>query len=233
MKKTLSLGFVTLATAAHLSAAPQISSGAYAGAAAGVSVLGGKYNYTHSQNGAQQTAMAFSLSKTSPAISVFAGYGMKVSGFWTAAEIFYQFDSLKNKQNPVIGNDEKSISSKATGAYGAAVHLGFLPAENCIAYVILGLEARKFKVTFADVPPATMNTQINKSYTSVAFAPGVGARFALTKELSLRAEYKYAMHRNKKLTDTAGIPGGGGSDTITVKHQPKVHTFNVGVVYTF
>jgi opacity protein-like surface antigen len=231
-KVLLSLSAAALVNAAQLSAAPKISSGAYAGVAAGISVLGGKYNYKHDQDNVQQNNMAFSLSKTSAAASVFAGYGMKISGFWTAAEIFYQFDSLKNKQTPYIANDGKAISSKSTGAYGAAIHLGFLPAENCVAYAILGMEARKFNVKFDDIPPVQMNVKINKSYTSIAFAPGVGARFALTKNLSIRTEYKYAMHRSKKLTDTAGN-GFGQIDRITVKHQPKVHAFNVGVVYNF
>jgi opacity protein-like surface antigen len=241
MKKTLSLGFATLATAAHLSAAPQISSGAYAGAAAGVSVLGGKNQLAISNDAAvagQQVLQDqgnFSLSKTSPAVMIFAGYGMKVSGFWTAAELFYQFDSLKDKQNPVFaGTTPKNLSSTSTGAYGLSAHLGFLPSENCTAYVILGVEARRFKVKFSDPTPANVSAAINKGYTSVAFVPGIGARFALTKELSLRTEYKYAMHRSKTLNASAkNTANAAQTDTVKIKHQPKVHSFNVGVVYSF
>jgi opacity protein-like surface antigen len=242
-KVLLSLSAAALVNAAQLSAAPQISSGAYAGVAAGVSVLGGKSNYNHKATddatGALviQNTMNFSLSKTSMAATIFGGYGMKVSGFWVAGELFYQLDSLKDKQQPNIASDEKSIGSKSTGAYGLAVHLGFMPSENCMAYAILGLEARKFSVKFTDTPPATIAATINKKYTSLAFAPGVGARFALTKNISIRTEYKYAMHRSKTLTASAESPaagfGRGNTDTVKIKHQPKVHTFNVGLVYTF
>jgi len=238
-KVLLSLSAAALVNAAQLSAAPQISSGAYAGVAAGVSVLGGKNQYDHKQIDAGgalviQNNMNFSLSKTSMAATIFGGYGMKVSGFWVAGELFYQLDSLKDKQQPNIALDEKSISSKSTGAYGLAVHLGFMPSENCVAYAILGLEARKFSVKFTDTPPATIAATINKKYTSLAFAPGVGARFALTKNISVRTEYKYAMHRSKTLTASAANPGTpADTDTVKLKHQPKVHTFNVGLVYTF
>lgn len=234
-KKLLSLSLAALATAAQLSAAaPKIAPGPYAGAALGVSVLGGKNNYNHVQDGDLQDDVDFSLSKTSPSFSIFGGYGMNFNNFWTAAEAFYQFDSFKDKKIPKMALDDKFISSKSSGAYGAAIHLGFLPNENCLAYAILGIEARKFNVAFYDIGNIKMNAKINKSYTSNAFAPGVGVRFALTNNLSVRTEYKYAIHRNKKLTDTAKVPDPNPEiDTITLKHQPKVHNFNVGVVYTF
>ena len=236
---SLCLGTVFAVASQASASSCQINSGAYAGISAGVSVLGGKNNFDHKQTDAAGALITgsnlnFSLSKTSMAATVFGGYGMKMNGFWVAGELFYQLDSLKDKQKPTIANDEKSISSKSTGAYGLAVHLGFMPSQNCVAYAILGMEARKFNVNFTDTPPATIAASINKNYTSLAFAPGVGARFALTKNISIRTEYKYAMHRSKKFTASAATPGApADKDTIQLKHQPKVHTFNVGVVYTF
>ena len=240
-KVLLSLSVAALVSAAQLSAAPQISSGAYAGVAAGVSVLGGKNALTTSNDAAVagrqvvQDQGNFSLSKTSMAATLFGGYGMKVSGFWLAAEVFYQFDSLKDKQNPVFaGTNAKTLQSTATGAYGAAVHLGFVPSENCVAYAILGIEARKFKVKFSDPVPANVSASVSKNYTSLAFVPGLGVRFALTKNISIRTEYKYAMHRSKTLDASArNTANAAQTDVVKVKHQPKVHTFNVGVVYTF
>lgn len=238
-KVLLSLSAAALVNAAQLSAAPKISSGAYAGVAAGVSVLGGKNGFTYSDDAGGPMEVSkqanFSLSKTSPALSIFAGYGKKISGFWTAAELFYQFDSLKNKENPIFtnGTEPKNIKSSSTGAYGASAHLGFLPAENCVAYLILGVEARRFKVQFSDPDPAQITPTINKGYTSIAFAPGVGARFALAKNISLRTEYKYAMHRTKTITSSATHSGAAYTDQVQLKHKPKVHNFSVGVVYSF
>lgn len=239
-KVLLSLSAAALVNAAQLSAAPKISSGAYAGVAAGISVLGGKNGFTHTDDtGARgnqqiQNQGNFSLSKTSPSLMVFGGYGMKFSGFWTAGEIFYQFDSMKSKQAPNFGADEKSLSSQTTGAYGASIHLGFLPSENCVAYAILGVEGRKFKVKFEDTPPVQIAGKINKNYTSIAFAPGLGMRFSLTKNLSIRTEYKYALYKSKKFavsSENANVAG--RTDIVTLKHQPKVHSFNVGMVYSF
>jgi len=240
-KVLLSLSAAALVNAAQLSAAPQISSGAYAGVAAGVSVLGGKNGFTYSNdsvaagNQVIQNQANFSLSKTSPALTMFGGYGMKVSDFWAAAELFYQLDRLRDKQNPVFGaNEPTSLKTSSAGAYGAAVHLGFLPSENCVAYAILGIEARRFKVQFSDPVDTNIAAKIRKNYTSIAFTPGFGVRFALTKKLSLRTEYKYAMHRKKTMSSSvhnANPPG--YDDMVTLKHQPKVQTFSVGVVYNF
>ncbi|MBP9829447.1 MAG: outer membrane beta-barrel protein [Proteobacteria bacterium] len=240
-KVLLSLSAAALVNAAQLSAAPQISSGAYAGVAAGISVLGGKNKLTTSNDaggGAQilQDQGNFSLSKASAAAILFGGYGAKINEFWLGGEVFYQFDSLKDKQNPAFaGAQPVTLKSASTDAYGASLHLGFLPAENCVAYAILGVEMRKFKVQFSDPTPAGyMSTSINKKYNSLAFVPGVGMRFALVKNLSFRTEYKFAMHRGKKVGasgENARNPG--QLDVVTIKHQPKVHSFNIGVVYNF
>ena len=239
-KVLLSLSAAALVNAAQLSAAPQISSGAYAGVAAGVSVLGGKNELTllHDAAGlapqAVQNQASFSLSRASTAAMIFGGYGAKVSGFWLAGELFYQFDSLKNKQSPTFGAESGSIlKSSSAGAYGASAHLGFFPADNCVVYAILGIETRGFKMQFSG-PAALTSASINKRYTSVAFVPGVGTRFALTNNISIRAEYKYAMHRSKTVsssTSSANTPG--QTDVAKIKYQPRIQSFNVGLVYNF
>lgn len=75
----------------------------------------------------------------------------------------------------------------------------------------------------------------NKSYNSVAFVPGVGARVNLTKNVSMRAEYKYAFHRSKATVASAPNQalGVGGTDTSTLKQSPRIHTFHMGLVYSF
>lgn len=242
MKKiALSLTLATL-TASHLTASAQITSGAYLGAAAGVSVLGGKNKLTTSNDGfvaggPQQinNQMSLSLSKASPSASVFAGYGLKFSNFWAAAEVFYQMDALKGKQVSTLGivDEEATLKASTNGAYGASVHLGFLPADNFSLYAILGTELRKFKVSFSAQDNIT-SVKIAKKYTSIAFVPGIGARFALTKNLSLKTEYRYAMHRSNKMSGSAAstvVPG--QTDEVALKYQPRVHNFNIGFVYNF
>jgi opacity protein-like surface antigen len=74
---------------------------------------------------------------------------------------------------------------------------------------------------------------VSKKYNSWGFVPGVGARISLTKAVSLKAEYKYALHRSKTITASAANPAVGGTDTGTLKTAPRIQTFHVGVVYSF
>jgi len=235
---SLCLGTVFAVAAQANASSCQINSGAYAGISAGLSAQSGKSNFVNSTNGGAgpqivQNTHNASLSKNSMAAALFAGYGMKFSGFWAAAELFYQLDRLNTKEEMTLsGNNGNTLKSSSTGAYGAAVHLGFVPNNNCIAYAILSVEARRFNVKFSDTAdPVNIQAVLKKSYTSIAFAPGVGVRFALSKNISLRTEYKYAMHRSKKLSATG--TAAGVTDVVTIKHKPQVHTFNVGVVYSF
>jgi opacity protein-like surface antigen len=106
-----------------------------------------------------------------------------------------------------------------------------------VIYGILGVEARKFKVGFND-SSKVIEPVINKKYTSVAFTPGVGARFAVSENLSIRAEYKCAIHKSKTI-NVSGInqqyrAGGALADQkVSIKVSPVVHSFNVGLVYSF
>jgi opacity protein-like surface antigen len=239
---SLCLGTVFAVAADANASSCQINSGAYAGISAGLSAQSGKSNFTDTNNGGGltpqkvQNSLNSSLSKNSLAAAIFGGYGMKFSGFWVAAEAFYQFDKLNTKDNMTLsgGSTGNILKSSSTGAYGAAIHLGFVPNNNCIAYAILGVEARRFKVNFADTANNNISAVVKKGYTSIAFAPGVGVRFALSKNLSLRTEYKYAMHGTKKITASArNAVQAAQTDIVTIKHKPQIHSFNVGLVYSF
>ncbi|MEI7493485.1 MAG: outer membrane beta-barrel protein [Alphaproteobacteria bacterium] len=234
---SLCLGTVFAVVADANASSCQINSGAYAGISAGISNLSGsgEFNAKNHVAGFDNLIQPNKFSKTSAGAGLFAGYGMKFSGFWAAAELFYQFDRLNNvnKFKVISYVQDKKLQTNSTGAYGAAVHLGFVPSNNCIAYAILGAEVRNFKVKFSDSAHDIAAT-INKKYTSIAFTPGLGVRFSLTKNISVRTEYKYAMHRSKNITSSATNPNAGGSiDTLTLKNAPKIHSFNLGLVYSF
>lgn len=223
-----------------------VKSGAYAGISAGVSHLGGKNDYTIANS--DSTEIVFSnkggLSTTTFAGNLFAGYGLKFNSLWFAAEAGYQFDNLKNKQiSRAAAADFKSsninLTSKSKGAFGASVHTGLFATTGTVVYAILGLESRSFKVKFTDNASqfASSFNSFKKNYRSTAFAPGLGARFTVAKNIALKTEYKCAMHKRKKISisgaDLAGGPYGGGTDTLSIKHSPKVHSFMVGAAYTF
>lgn len=233
-------------TAALTAGDCSVKSGMYAGVSAGVSSLGGKNDYTISNS--DPTEIVFSnkggLSNTTFAGNLFAGYGLKFNSLWFAGEVSYQFDNLKNKQiSRAAAADYKSsninLTSKSNGAFGASVHAGFFANSGTAVYAILGLESRSFKVRFTDNASqftASFNS-FKKNYRSTAFAPGLGARFTVAKNIALKTEYKCAMHKRKKISisgaDLSGGPYGGGTDTLLIKHSPKVHTFMVGAAYTF
>jgi outer membrane autotransporter protein len=233
--KILAALALTTALVTGLQAQCQINSGAYVGLSAGGAHLAGKNEFTTFNDVINQAdKFNIKLSKTSIAASLFGGYGMKLSSFWVAAELFYQFDQLKDSTDDFTlqGNGGKKLESKSDGTYGAAAHLGFIPNGNCVVYAILGVEARRFKVNFADTDDNRINAKINKSYTSTAFAPGIGIRIAISKNISVRTEYKCAIHRKKEFQDTQPNPV-GGNDTVKIKQSPTVHSFNVGLVYSF
>jgi opacity protein-like surface antigen len=234
---SLCLGTVFAVASQASASSCQINSGAYAGISAGVSTLTGSGEFTAKNSAGifRDVSAPNKLSKSSAAAALFGGYAMKFGSFFTAAELFYQFDNLKNTNEfeLISLNKDKKVETKSSGSYGAAVHLGFLPSNNCVLYAIAGLDVRQIKVKFSEsASPIDIHATANKKCTSIAFAPGVGVRFSLTKNISLRTEYKYAMHRIKKLTGTATNPN-GGADTVTMKSSPKVHSFNLGVVYSF
>lgn len=220
-----------LMTSALIAGDCGFKSGAYAGVSAGASHMGGKNEVSHDDTDLIQFYKSKGHnSATTFAAAAFAGYGMKLGAFWAAAELFYQFDNLdsKNKVQALGNRRDKTVSVKTSGAYGANAHLGFLANDKAIAYIIAGVESRRVKMKYTDenndIAPAG---QPKKSYTSVAFVPGVGVRFNVAKSLSMRAEYKYAMHKKKKMAATAG------TETLTVKNTPQIHSFQIGAVYTF
>ena len=223
-----------LATSAH--SACQINSGAYVGLSVGGAHLGGKNDFSHTNDGApNNTATNNSgVSANSFAASIFAGYGLKFNNLWTALELFAQFDNLKDKNEFKVNAQNNSNFKKITsnGAFGGAVHLGYT-FNNCIIYAIAGAEVRRFKAEFSSGDKDAIAAEVSKNYTSTAFAPGLGVRVNLSKNVSIRTEYKYAIHRKKTLNATATNAAIGGKDNITLKASPTIQTFNVGLVYSF
>src|SRR3989338_2760439 len=217
-----------------------VKSGAYAGISAGAAHLGGKNDYTIANSNPAETAFSnkAGLSATTFTGNLLAGYGLKFNSLWFAAEANYQFGNLKNKQisraasNNDIVSSNINLTSKSKGAFGVSIHAGMFANAGTAIYAILGLESRSFKVKFTDSASQFNNTfnSFKKNYRSTAFVPGLGVRFAIAKNIALKTEYKCAMHKRKKISISAvdsgaGGPYVGGRDTLSIKHNPKVHTF--------
>lgn len=237
--KILAALALTTALATGLQAQCQINSGAYVGLSAGVSNLGGKMDTAiGSQVGAPgyTNNLPSGISQTSAAGGIFAGYGMNFGSLWAAAELYYQFDQLSSKKEITqdIGTPQAfQVQSKSNGAWGANAHFGYVFNKSCVLYAIAGVDTRRFKVSATHAANNDFAVgSFSKSYTSVAFAPGLGVRINIAKNFAIRTEYKYAMHRNKNFNESKANPG-GGEDQVKIKHKPQVQYFNVGLVYAF
>ncbi len=216
-----------------------IKSGPYAGVSVGLSNLSGNQDFNSANSDPAQPTFTnrLRLSGNSVGASIFGGYGYRVNCTWLAAELSYLFDRVESKSTttaPAVPG-EKIFKGRSTGAFGGALHIGYIPHEVCAVYAILGLEVRRFRMSFEN--SATRDQDVfslnNKSYNSVAFVPGIGARLNLTKNVSMRAEYKFALHRSKSTSASAPNTGIGGTDTSTLKQSPRIQTFHLGVVYSF
>jgi opacity protein-like surface antigen len=91
-------------------------------------------------------------------------------------------------------------------------------------YLKIGLEFRHFKVNFTD--PSNTFLNLNKSYNSIAFVPGFGLEIDLTPNLSLRMEYRIALHPKKtvQLSNAA-------SQTTSIQTNPTIHHLNLGLAF--
>ncbi|MDF3033376.1 MAG: hypothetical protein K0R76_330 [Alphaproteobacteria bacterium] len=245
MKKKLYLKAGTAVAALLMTAVPGqasmgIKSGVYAGISAGLSHLSGNQNLNAANSNPAQpkTDYRMRLSGNSVGASVFAGYGYRVNCTWLAAELSYLFDRIESKQTISTSQNiaDKVFKARSTGAFGGAFHIGYIPHEACALYAILGLEMRRFRMNYQNegAPAPDVYSTNSKSYNSTAFVPGVGARINLAKNVSMRVEYKYALHPSRSTTSPAARNAViGGTDTSTLKQSPRVQTLHVGFVYSF
>ncbi len=215
-----------------------INSGFYAGASAGLSSLSGNQRFNAQENAnpvVVTDARNNGLSATSAGAAVFGGYGHKWNCTWMAAELYYLYDRLNSDRTAQLtGTTEKTFQARSTGAFGVSIHLGYIPHPNCVVYAIAGVERRRFQMGLLNAAFVAADNIVSlesKKYNSTAFVPGAGMLLKLTKNMGLRAEYKYALHPSKTVTATADLAG--TNNTSTLKQNPHVQTFHVGVVYSF
>jgi len=247
MKKNLYVKLGAMAGTVLMTAAPGnahtggIRSGPYIGASVGLSHLSGgqnlnAINIVPPAPATTTVSHSLRLSADSVGASVFGGYGYKWNCTWLAAELSYLFDQMESRQGVNSGNNTVNgvLKARSTGAFGGALHLGYIAHDNCVIYVIAGVEMRRFRMSFQDnSPDNTIVSKNNKSYTSTAFVPGIGTSIKLTKNVSVRAEYKYAIHPTRSTSASAANAALGGTDTSTIKQSPRVQTFHLGLVYSF
>ena len=157
----------------------------------------------------------------------FVGYGKRLNCFWVAAEAIASLTNLNSKTSLDLSdlNSGQFLSVKTTNGWVGAINLGYYLNESLKVYIKLGIESRRFRVNFTGVPNAAGDAlvNLNTTYTSTAFVPGLGMEVDLTPRFSLRTEYRGAFHQAKIVQVTQSAT----AYTI-VKTTPVIHTFTVG-----
>jgi len=233
-KAAVLAGVVALSSTSIQANAPK--TGIYAGAAVGLASLTGKNNLTITRLVPALAVSATQVYNTNISDKnitgdVFLGYGKRIKCVWLAIEALGSLTSLNSKDVLDISgeNTQQSLSIKTTYAWGGAINLGYFINTHSKLYLKLGLETRRFRTVFngANVDDPNI-VNVNQKKNSTAFVPGVGLETDLCERLSLRGEYRVALHQTK--TNTASD---ATADVTTIKVKPTIHYFNVGFTFRF
>jgi len=211
--------------------------GIYIGAAVGGAALTGKSNLNINRNAVPfggVTPQNFNLTISDKNVSgdIFLGYGKRFNCFWAGLEALASFTSLNSKSNvditpEIAAANGQSLSVKSTFGWGGNLNLGYYINQATKLYLKLGVESRRFRVNFngaINADPTILN--LNKSYNSTAFVPGLGMETDLTPRLSLRAEYRTALHPAKTVQVSNSV-----TQSTIIKTRPTVHLFNLGLTF--
>ena len=174
------------------------------------------------------TPQKFSLTTTDKNIAadIFVGYGKRLNCLSLEGEITGSFASLSSKTGLNITNinTTQSLEIKTTSAVGGAFKLGYYINPTNKLYLKIGFELRRFKANFTD--PSNFLLNLNKTYNSTAFVPGLGLEIDLTPCLALRTEYRVALHPKK----TVQISN-AASQATAIQTKPTIHHLNLGLVF--
>lgn len=206
-----------------------------------------------SANAAQTYNIQSQAGKMGLQYGLFGGYNMGLgSGAVVGAELFVSGDSTKvDVYNATSGNATSvnrsfgKLTIKRTFFYGLAPRVGFMITPNVLAFVSLGIEGGKWKSIYTpdsyaasaltsgkDVGAAISNSTKNR----MNFAPGVGFDAFVSKNVFIRAQYKYvfgpSITNNKDISQTekAGVFFG---DTIRNASKVTQQSFTLAVGYKF
>ncbi|MBM3633059.1 MAG: porin family protein [Alphaproteobacteria bacterium] len=243
MKKVLksSLVVASLVTLAATSThANHPKSGFYAGAALGGTALTGKSNLSVRRNipalGDVPQNFNPTIGDKNFAADIFVGFGKRFQCTWVGFEVLASLSSLNANApldiTPLTTSDNgQFLSIKTTNAWGGTFNFGYYMNPTTKLYVKLGLESRRFRTNFNGTGNAAVAAtdpnllSIVKNTTSTAFVPGFGLETDLTPRLSLRTDYRIALHPRKTTNVT-----NSATQFSNIRTKPTVHYFNLGLV---
>lgn len=157
---------------------------------------------------------------------VFAGWGSNFSSYgYAGLQAEGNLVSSKNSGGFSGATSSDNYSSKVNGVWGGALLLGFRPwgGNKTMIYLRLGADIANWKY-FQSGSPAATNVNGSTSKTKVAFAPGLGVRSMMYKNMFLNMEYKFTAYGSSRIVS----PNGN-----TSSHKPTMQTFTVGIGWRF
>lgn len=206
IKKLATVSALALATTGIANANCCDLKGWYVGAQGGLNIVSGKL-YSKLNNVVARS----SKNNSGGSAGVMAGYGHMWCNWYLAGQVQADFGSFKQSASLNGGNQ----SIKATSLWGVAGMLGYQVRNNWVVYARLGADYARWKLT-----SNALNQ--NKSKGKWAFAPGVGVRVSVAKNVFMNAEYKYSwFDRIGSKVDTNNSAGA----------RPRLHAFSLGVAY--
>ena len=246
MKKVLknSLILASLVTISATSVqANHPKSGFYAGAALGGTALTGKSNLSLNRfvgapiaNNVPQNFNP-TIGDKNFAADIFVGFGKRFNCTWVGFEVLASLSSLTANApldiTPLTAGADNGqfLSIKTSNAWGGTFNFGYYMNPTTKLYLKLGLESRRFRTNFngtgnAAVAAADPNIlSVVKNTTSTAFVPGFGLETDLTPRLSLRTDYRIALHPRKTTNVT-----NSATQFSNIRTKPTIHYFNLGLV---
>lgn len=203
------------------------SSGFYIGFALGSNHHAGSHNLSvESTQAANTSTRNFngSLSGGNLHGDIFLGYAQKIQDIHTALEAYIGLSRLETKSLlDITGfNSTNELNVRSNNGYGISAHLGYPVNVSTKAYVKVGAEVRRFSTNVAGNDDIVNH---NKSYYSTGFVPGLGLEAEVTPSISVRSEYRVALHPAKQFKTSKN------NLTTNYKVTPRIHHFNVGVYF--
>lgn len=127
---------------------------------------------------------------------------------------------------PWLGGSAEGWKSESAWDASLRLRLGMLVTNQTLVYATGGLAIANFKIRLNDAEGLLTEDKIRTGWTI-----GAGVQHALTKNISLRGEYRYSDYGSKSGQYYDG--GKGGNSVEPFKSKAKDHRATLGLAYKF
>jgi len=203
------------------------NTGFYIGAAIGGANLNGKNQLSLLRNN-NVSSFTTQMSNTDVHVEALAGYGQFVDSIWLGIESHVGVSPLEAQAFLDASgiNSRQKLNVKSYHKAGMDFHIGYALHPKSKAYIKLGGEVRKFSHDFnATNQHGDPVANHNKSYYSGAFVSGLGVETEVSPQITIRSEYKVAIHPEKSLATSIN------TSKTTLKTRPHVHHFMISFIH--